>query len=238
MDASTASGIFTRLQQVGAVAPDASVSPTRGRAEWTERGLLLRLVLHRGPLGELTWVVFVGDPVLGRAFHDGGILALVALRRWSDPAQGDELPWAWPTDEASLAQVVAAFEVVLGRVRTFVPDRRALCGLLLAEEDVHWGGLVADLHGDRAERLVRAIAIGMAANDDVILAAALGELDRAEAEAPADAPSALRNHARFWADQWTWQSGRQIVVPDELPRRLVPDRAGATEVGDFWDRVG
>ena len=226
----TATSILLRLQVSGAIPPDAVVVAHKGRAEWVERGMLLRLAVHKGSHSELVWTLFVGDPVLGRPFHDGGILALLPLRR-----EGGEGPWTWPTDEAQAAASVEALVEVLAEARAFVPTRRELCHLLLAEGDVRHGRLVADLHSARAERLVRAIAIAQASHDDEVLAAALDILDRSAAETPSDAPTSLRNQALFWADQWTWQSGRTISIPEAVPQRAAPVHQ---DLGDFWERLG
>lgn len=252
MDEPTASTLLCRLQAAGAVPASALVLDHKGRADWTERGLLFRLAVRKGPTGSVVWVLHVGDPLWGRPFHDGGVLALVPIR-WVDRAEGEGL-WNWPPDAAHAEHIVATLAPRVLAARAFVADRRDLCALLLAAGDVRRGDLVADLHAGFAERLLRALLIARSAREADIVAYIDGLLRDETADVPSDAPASLLNQVHFWADQWTYQSGQRIEVEaqpmpaagqagfeagaaEEPPAGAAPP-ATERHIEDFWDRMG
>jgi hypothetical protein len=235
LDAPRAGTLLCRLQAAGGIPGHAVIMDHKGRADWLGGDLLYRLSLKQGAQSNAQWTLFVGDRQWGRPFHEGGILALVPIR----PALGGdgEGAFSWPVREADVALFVAAMIERMRIAAGFVRNRRDLCDLLLAPGDVVRGEVVADLHADRAERVVRALAIAQTAGDLEVVAQVL-ELFRTESGG-GDAPTSLRNQAHFWADQWTYQSGQAITVPDTLDE-VGPARQGPApdDVEDFWDRLG
>lgn len=260
MEEPTASTLLCRLRILGAIPETALVVSTKGRADWVERGLLFRLALRKGPTGNVTWVLHVGDPLWGRPFHEGGILALVPIR-WVDRAEGEGL-WNWPADADDSEHVVGLLAPRVAAARAFVADRRDLCALLLSAGNVARGDLVADLHAGFAERMVRALLIARTGHEADIVAYVHNLLREPAADVPGDAPSSLLNQAHFWADQWSYQSGQHIDIDEALASVGAPapgfddavdapgaPRSGGASVGadppvherhieDFWDRMG
>lgn len=237
LDSPRAGTLLCRLQAVGAIPGHAVVMDPKGRADWVGGELLYRLTLKQGVQSNVQWTLYVGDRTWGRPFHEGGILALVPIR----PSLGTdgEGAFTWPATHADVGAFVEAMTEQLREAAGFVRNRRDLCALLVSPEDVARGSLVADLHADRAERLVRALAVAQSAGDLEVVAAILDVIEADAVAGPADAPTSLRNRARFWADQWTYQSGQAITVPETLAD-VAPARPGPApdDVEDFWDRLG
>lgn len=263
MEESSASSVLCRLQTAGAVPASAVILAHKGRADWTDRGLLFRLTVRRGRNDHVDWVLHVGDPLWGRPFQDGGVLALVPVR-WVERAEGEGL-WNWPADEAELARVVAVLAQLVAAAASFVADRRDLCALLLAKGDVVRGDFVADLHAAYPDRVLRALLIARSDRQPDIVAYIANLLRAAAAEQEAGAPSSLVSQVQVRADQWSYQSGRHIDLADLLspvedpvvdlsggasaPPEGAPAAPGAdhrpappeppeARVEDFWNRMG
>jgi hypothetical protein len=226
---------------------DATIAERKGRADWVHGELLHRLTVRRGASGETVWTYHLGDPELGRPFHDGGILALVPLRTAAP------LQLAWPTDEGQLGSWMAQLGSVVAHASRFIAGRHQLAELLLATQPMQAGPLVADLGERYAEQVVRAFAIADALGDVALLVQVLDVLRHPGPDGTAG--TALLSQAQYWADQWSYQSGRQIALPTSVAEAdavvaqvaaaaaaTVPLRprvdGGAQPADDFWDHVG
>jgi hypothetical protein len=237
VDELTGTALLRRLQEAGGLPAHAEVPEAKGRAEWAHGQLRYRLTLKQRPEGIARWALPVGDRQLGRSFHEGGILALVPIRPAPD-APAAQIPWPAADDEvpgflrALHAGLVAAAQVV----RT----RRDLCEVLIAPGELRRGDLVVDLRVAYVERVLRALCVARAADDGEAAAVALAILHAPPADGPVDGPSSLLDQARIWADQWSYQSGLRIEVPDAVPERslLASGHPGLDALPTFWERVG
>jgi hypothetical protein len=241
VDAPTAATLLHALAAAGLLPRDAVVNERKGKAEWVVGDLLHRINLRQGGDGTTLVTYRIGDSVLGRPFPEGGILALVTVR----PAA----PWQvrWPATEAEVGPWLAQMGALVASSSGAVAHQRDLVALLLAPEPVVRGPLVVD-PGDRyAEAVVRAFAIADASADLDLLVAVLEVLRN-----PAAHGGSLLAQAQYWADQWSYQSGREIVLPTTVAEvdaviaqaaavRSI-SRTSRTDVppgaGEFWDHVG
>lgn len=241
MDAPTAATLLHALAAAGLVPRDAVVNERKGKAEWVVGELLHRINLRQGGDGTTLVTYRIGDAVLGRPFPDGGILALVTVRPVA--------PWqaAWPTTDAEVGPWLAQVGALVASSSTAVGGQRDLVSLLLTPEPVVRGPLVVD-PGDRyAEAVVRAFAIADASADLDLLVAVLEVLRN-----PATHGGTLLGQAQYWADQWSYQSGREIVLPTTVAEvdGVIAQAAAVRSItsaarpdlppaaGEFWDHVG
>lgn len=232
MESISGSDLLLRLRAAGGLVPGAVVAERKGTAEWTRGELRYRISLKQGPDGARWWVS-VGDRQLARSFQEGGILASVPIRPAAEVA-----PIPWPTAEEEVVPFLRALHAHLAGAVRFVVDRRDLCALLVAPTDVRRGDLYADLRAGYTERVLRALCIARAAGDVEAASVALAILQSPPPGAPTDGVTSLLDQARIWADQWSYQSGLHIDVPDVI----VPASGGepllAPGSPTFWERVG
>ncbi len=225
--------LLSQMRDAGGLVPGALVAERKGTADWVRGDLRYRITLKQAD-GAARWWVTVGDHQLGGSFQEGGILASVPIR----PVP-EQPAIAWPADDDEIVPFLRGLHARLANAVRFVADRRDLCGLLVSPTDVRRGDLVADLRTGYVERVLRALCIAQAAGDADSASVALAILQAPPAGGPADGPSSLLDQARIWADQWSYQSGRQIHVPDAIvaPR---PTRAArpAADADGFWEHVG
>lgn len=232
MESITGADLLLRLRAAGGLLPAAQVAERKGTAEWVRGDLRYRISLKPSAEGARWWVS-VGDRQLGRSFQEGGILASVPIRPAPEVA-----PIPWPTSEAEIPAFLRALHGQLAGAVQFVADRRDLCGLLIAPGDVRRGDLVADLRAGYVERVLRALCIARAAGDAASASVALAILQAPPAGGPVDGVTSLLDQARIWADQWSYQSGLAIDVPDAIEPAVAGERAPLAESPTFWERVG
>lgn len=236
MEQLTGTVLLQRLKDAGGLPAHAEVPEAKGRAEWAHGQLRYRASLKQRPEGIARWALFVGDRQLGRSFHEGGILALVPVR----PAPDAITPIAWPTSDAEVPDFLRALHAGLVGAVQVVAHRRDLCEVLISPGDLRRGDYVVDLGVGYVERVLRALCVARAANDGESASVALSILHAPPADGPVDGPSSLLGQARIWADQWSYQSGLRIEVPDAVPERsLLPsDHPALDALPSFWERVG
>jgi hypothetical protein len=172
------------------------------------------------------WRLSVGDLHLGRSFNDGGILAVVSV---CDAPEVSPLRWPGTAEEA--VTFVRALRDRATPAWDFVGGRRDLCDLLVSLDDVCRGDLVAELKGSYAERVLRAFWVAHEAGDHDLAARAHAILVAPPSDGASNAPASMLDQARIFADQWSYQSGLSIAVPDAL-------RPEADDLPDSWERVG
>jgi hypothetical protein len=258
----TSTDLLEGLRAAGGLPAATEIPLGRGHAEWLGAHLRYRLTLKQLQTGAARWTLAVGDRHLGRSFHDGGILALVQVTEVASAA-----PLGWPATEAEVVPFLHALYGRLAPAAAFVADRRDLCTLLLSPGEVRRGDLVVDLRARYVERVLRALCVARAAGDGEMARLALATLQAPPAAATSGGPTSLLDQARIWADQWSYQSGLHIEVPESLDaldalgafdgaggRRPDPvvapapapaaaavapaDRPRPDQVPTFWDRVG
>jgi hypothetical protein len=175
---------------------------------------------------EARWRLAVGDVDLGRSFNDGGILAVVSV---SDPPE--VAPLRWPATAEEAVTFVRSLRDRVVPAWDFVVDRLDLCELLVAVDDVRRGDLVAELKGSYVERVLRAFWVAHEAGDHAMAQRAHAILVAPPTDGAPHAPTSMLDQARIFADQWSYQSGLAIGVPDAFA-------AEAAELPDSWERVG
>lgn len=232
MESISGSDLLLRLRAAGGLVAGAQVAERKGTAEWTRGDLRYRIHLKRSDDGARWWVS-VGDRQLARSFQEGGILASVPIR----PAP-EQAPIPWPSTDEEVLPFLRALHGRLAEAVRFVADRRDLCALLIAPTDVRRGDLVADLRAGYTERVLRALCIARAANDLEAAAVALAVLQSPPPGAPTDGITSLLDQARIWADQWSYQSGLHIDVPDVIEAPTGGEPLLAPGAPTFWERVG
>jgi hypothetical protein len=239
----TAATLLHRLRAAHLLAGHAAIDDRKGRATWVDGELLHRLSVRRGAEGQTAWTYHLGDGELGKPFPEGGILALVQLRTVAP------LDVSWPTGEGEVGPWMAKMGAVVALASRFVHGRRQFAEILLSPEPLASGQIVADLGGRYAEQVVRAFAIADATDDLDLLVRVLDVLRHPEPGVEGAGATTLLSQAQYWADQWSHQSGREIVLPtsvadaDAVVAQLtaaVPLRTPAPGDGtrEFWDHVG
>jgi hypothetical protein len=150
----------------------------------------------------------------------------------------EQEPLPWPLAEEEVVPFLRALHTRLSAAVGFVADRRELCELLVSPRDVRRGDVVADLRAGYVERVVRALVVAQLAGDREAASVALAILQAPPAGGPTDGPSSLLDQAHIWADQWSHQSGIEIVIPDAIDLSPAAVGSGHLPDGSFWERVG
>lgn len=229
----TGTELLLHMQEAGGLVPGAHVDERKSTADWVRGDLRYRITLKPAD-GAARWWVTVGDAQLGGSFQEGGILASVPIR----PVP-EQPALAWPTEDEAIVPFLRGLHARLANAVSFVAGRRDLCALLVSPSDVRRGDLFADLRTGYVERVLRALCIARGADDAASASVALAILQAPPADGPADGPSSLLDQARIWADQWSYQSGLSIEVPDAIdPPRPVRPTNPAADLPAFWERVG
>jgi hypothetical protein len=221
----TSTELLEGLRFAGGLPSHTELPLGRGRADWVGAQLRYRMSLkQQGDVAR--WRLSVGDEHLGRSFNDGGILAVVAVSDAPDVA-----PLRWPT---SADEAVTFVRSLRDRVRPawdFVTDRLDLCELLISPDDRRRGDLVAELKGSYVERVLRAYWVAHEADEHGAAAVAHAILATPPTDGSPHAPSSMLDQARIFADQWSYQAGLTITVPD-------PPSVESEDLPDSWERVG
>ncbi|MEZ5181968.1 MAG: hypothetical protein R2702_08860 [Acidimicrobiales bacterium] len=233
MGSISGTALLLRLRAAGGLVAGTQIAERKGTAEWTSGDLRYRISLKEGPDGARWWVS-VGDRQLGRSFHEGGVLASIPIR----PAP-EQAPLPWPTADDEVVPFLRELHARLVPAVGFVADRRDLCALLISPGDVRRGELVADLRAGYVERVLRAFVVARHAGDHEAAAVAHAILVSPPAGAPTEGITSLLDQARIWADQWSYQSGLAIEVPDTVGAVVSATADHApTPAPTFWERVG